>query len=82
MGRTVDMLEDTFNKICNDGSLILDEDFMMSIFSEIIEEVKPFKKYLKFTFNVKESNPIGSRAEDKKVKPYHVEPNGIVLHVM
>jgi hypothetical protein len=34
MGRTVDMLEDTFNKICNDGSLILDEVFMINIFSE------------------------------------------------
>ncbi len=43
MGCTVDMLEDVFNKICNDGSLILDDDFMMNIFSEIIVEVKPFE---------------------------------------
>jgi hypothetical protein len=70
MGSTVDMLEHKFNKICNNGSLILDEDFMMNIFSEIIEEVKPFKKYLKFMFNEKVSNPIRSKAKDEKVKPY------------
>ncbi len=37
MGCTVDMLEDMFNKLCNNGSSILDEDFMMNIYSEIIE---------------------------------------------
>ena len=35
MGRTLDMLEDAFVKISSDGVLLLDEDFVMNIFSDI-----------------------------------------------
>ena len=34
MGRTLDMLEDAFVKIFSDGALLLDEDFVMNIFSD------------------------------------------------
>jgi hypothetical protein len=37
MGHTVDMLEVAFTKISEDSLLILDKDFMMNIFSDIID---------------------------------------------
>ena len=47
MGRTVDMLlEEAFIKISSDGALLLDEDFIVNIFSDIVDEVEPFEKYL------------------------------------
>ncbi len=61
MGRTVDMLEDAFIKISSNGLLILDEDFMMNIFSNIVGEVEPFEKYLQFMFNKKASNSVETR---------------------
>ena len=71
MGRTLDMLEDAFIKISSDGALLLDEDFVMNIFSEIVEEVEPVDKYLNFMFNEKSSNPVGTRDRDHKVQPYY-----------
>ncbi len=43
--------EDAFTKISSNGLLILDEDFMMTIFYNIVDEVEPFEKYLHFIFN-------------------------------
>jgi hypothetical protein len=72
MGRTLDMLEDAFIKISSDGALLLDEDFVMNIFSDIVEEVEPFDKYLNFMFNEKSSNPVGTWNRENKVKPYQL----------
>jgi hypothetical protein len=72
MGCTVDMLEDAFTKISVSGLLILDEDFMMTICSDISDEVEPFEKYLHYMFNEKASNPVGTRAKEDEVKPYHL----------
>jgi hypothetical protein len=72
MGRTVDMLEEAFIKISSDGALLLDKDFMMNIFSDIVDEVEPFDKYLNFMFNKKSSNPVGTRDSDHKVQPYQL----------
>ncbi len=32
MGRTVDLMEEAFEKITNDGEMMLDKEFMMNIF--------------------------------------------------
>ena len=72
MGRTLDMLEDAFIKISSDGTLLLDEDFVMNIFSDIVDEVEPFDKYLHFMFNEKSSNPVGTSDRDHKVQPYQL----------
>jgi len=66
MGCTLDMLEDAFIKISCDGTLLLDEDFVMNIFSDIVDEVEPFDKYLNFMFNEKSSNLWGQRIETIK----------------
>jgi hypothetical protein len=42
MGCTLDMLEDAFIKISSDGTLLLEKDFVMNIFSDIVDEVEPF----------------------------------------
>jgi hypothetical protein len=59
-------------KISCNGLLILDEDFMMTIFSDIVDEVEPFEKYLHFMFKEKASNPVETRAKEDKVKPYQL----------
>ena len=69
MGCTVEILEDAFTKISVSGLLVLDEDFTMTIFSDISDEVEPFEKYLHYMFNEKASNPVGTRAKEDKVKP-------------
>ncbi len=66
------MLEDAFIKISSDDALIIDKDFVMNIFSDIVEEVEPFDKYLNFMFNKKSSNPVGTRNRDHKVQPYQL----------
>jgi hypothetical protein len=54
--------EDAFTKISSNGLLILDEDFMMTIFSDIVDVVETFENYLHFMFKEKTSNPAGTRA--------------------
>jgi hypothetical protein len=64
--------EDAFTKISSNGSLILDEDLILTIFSDIVDEVEPFEKYLYFMFKEKASNPVGTRAKENKVQPYQL----------
>ena len=42
MGRTVDLMEEAFEKIANDGEMMLDKEFMMNIFEPIVDQVEPF----------------------------------------
>lgn len=70
MGWTVDLMEAAFEEIAKDGSKLLDEDFMMNIFKEIIDKVALFRDYLQFMFEEKQSSPVGSRWEEDKVLPF------------
>ena len=70
MGRTVDLMEEAFEKIANDGELILDEEFMMNIFEPIVDQVEPFAEYLEFIFENKEGNALGSRDKADKWFPF------------
>jgi hypothetical protein len=42
MGRTVDLMEEAFEKIENDEEMMLDEEFMMNIFEPIVDQVEQF----------------------------------------
>ncbi len=42
MGRRVDLMEEAFEKIANDGEMMLDKEFMMNIFEPIVDQVEPF----------------------------------------
>ncbi len=46
MGRTIDLMEDAFEKIAIDGERMLDEQFMMNIFEQIVNQVEPFAQSL------------------------------------
>ena len=71
MGKALDLMETTFKSIVDDPKLILDEDFMMSIFSEISETVDPFQEYLTYMFEEKLSPTISkSTSIDDKVLPW------------
>jgi hypothetical protein len=60
MGQKVDLIEDAFGKIACDGEMLLNEDFMMSIFQPIINQVKPFAEILEFIFEKKVAHALGS----------------------
>ena len=66
MGRTVDLMEEAFEKIANDGEMMLVEEFMMNIFEPIVDQVEPFAEYLEFIFENKEGHALGSREKADK----------------
>jgi hypothetical protein len=35
MGRTIDLMEEAFEKIANDGEMMVDEEFMMNILNQL-----------------------------------------------
>ncbi len=63
MGRAVTLLHDTFVDVQGDGSLLLEENFIMNIFSPLYKEIPPLKQYLDYHFEEKEGNVIGSNKE-------------------
>jgi hypothetical protein len=66
MGRTIDLMEEAFEKIANDGQMMLDNEFMMNIFEPIVDQVEPFAEYLEFIFENKEGHVLGSREKADK----------------
>ncbi len=66
MGQTVDLMGEAFEKIANDGEMMLDEEFMMNIFEPIVDQVEPFAEYLEFIFENKEGHALGSREKADK----------------
>ncbi len=64
MGRAITLLHDAFVEVQHDGSLMLDEGFIMNIFSSLYDELPPLKQYLDYHLEEKERNVIGSRKED------------------
>jgi hypothetical protein len=67
MGRAITLLHDAFVEVQRDGSLMLDEGFIMNIFSSLYDELPPLKQYLDYHLEEKEGNVIGSRKEDDHV---------------
>ena len=63
MGRAITLLNDAFVEIQSDGSLLLEQEFIMNIFSLLYEEIPPLKEYLDYHFEEKEGNVIGSNME-------------------
>jgi hypothetical protein len=60
MGRAVDLMYNAFAEVESDGELMLDEDFIMNIFSPLYAELPELKEYLTYYFEENESNVIGS----------------------
>ncbi len=67
MGRAIALLHDAFVEIQGDGSLLLEEEFVMHIFASLYDKLLPFKEYLDYHFEEKEGNVIGSLKEEAGV---------------
>jgi len=50
IGRAIALLHDAFVEIQGDGSLLLEEEFVMHIFASLCDELPPFKEYLDYHF--------------------------------
>ena len=50
MGRAIDTLEKKMEQIMEKTELLLNEAFMMGIFSKYQQELLPFKEYIDLTF--------------------------------
>ena len=67
MGKALTLLHDAFVDVQGDGALLLDDIFIMNIFSPLYEEIPPLKEYLDYHFEEKEGNVIGSCKEHERV---------------
>ena len=67
MGKVVDLLHDAMLKVQSDGSLLLDHDFIMNIFSSLRDELPEFDRYLDYYFEEKEGSVVGSQNKDDHV---------------
>jgi hypothetical protein len=69
MGRAVQLLYNAFQSIQDDGSLLLDHDYIMNIFSPLYVDIPPFQEYLDYYLREKEGNVVGSGAAEDRVLP-------------
>jgi len=49
----LELMDEAFSKIMVNEELFLDDDFVMSIFTPILDKIKPFKNYLLYMFEEK-----------------------------
>lgn len=68
MGRVIDLLEPALEEIKMNGKKFLDEDFMMGIFSELLNTIPPFREYWDFIFEEKQTATVGSTTD--KMLPF------------
>jgi hypothetical protein len=59
MGTAIDILERAMESAAADGTLMLDEDFMMGIFKAFEEKLPPFKNYLSYMYDEKKMAMAG-----------------------
>ncbi len=60
---------------------MMNEDYMMDIFSSIAIKVDPFAEYLEFMFTEKQSKPVaGCKSEDEKFCPMVSYVLNYVIH--
>ena len=70
MGWTVNLMEEAFEKIANDGEMMLDEEFMMHIFEPIVNQVEPFAQYLEYAFEKKEAHELCTQNKHDRWLPF------------
>ena len=72
MGTMLVLMEAHVEVIADDGTLMVNEDYMMDMFLTIADMVNPFNIYLQFMFTGKLSKPVGvCKSVDNKVLLYH-----------
>ena len=58
-----DMVYIAFKSIAADGEKMLDEDFMMNLFSPLYTKLPELQQFLKWYFEEKESYPVGMKSD-------------------
>ena len=69
MPKAVDLMDKDFAKITKDRNLMLDDDFMMNIFDPLAKKINPFKEYLTYMFEERQTCPVVLQSEEYKVYP-------------
>ena len=67
MYRANDCLYNALVEIQADGALMIDEDYMMNIFSSLYEDLPELEQYLNYYFEEKELNVVGSKDKASRV---------------
>ena len=62
-----DMVYDAFALIKEDGEKLLEEDFMMNIFSPLFKKLPEFEAYLTWYSEEKASYPVGITNDEEKI---------------
>ena len=62
-----DLVYDAFALIEEDGERMLDEDFMMGLFSSLYEQLPEFEEYLTWYFEEKASYPVGITNDEERI---------------
>ena len=70
MPEALDLIDSALGKVMEDGTKLLDEDFMMGMLTPICNKVPPLQDYLDYMFERKTSYVIGSRKEEDQVLPW------------
>ena len=70
MPKAVDLIYKAFAEITKEGNEMLYDDFMMNIFEPLAKKIKPFKEYLTYMFEERQSCPVWSQAEADKLYQY------------
>ena len=79
MSVTIDLMDDAWSSIANDGSKMFDDDYMFGIFQPIIEKISPFEQYMKDMFEERTSYVVGGKTDIKKVL-VTIFPEGVTSH--
>jgi hypothetical protein len=66
MSRVINIIYDFAKDLLADGSKLLDDDFMLNLFSPLYEELPEFKQYMTYYMEEKECNIMGSSAKESK----------------
>jgi hypothetical protein len=67
MGRAIDLLHVAFIKVREEPQLILDYEFIMTIFEPLYEQLPEFSDYMDYYKEEKEGNVIGSTKTSDRV---------------
>ena len=78
IGQCIDMLENALEQIVDDGSYILDEDFIMGIFTTLHKQLPPFLAY--FTHMFENKKMIVTADKHKNVVHSEQLRNDLFLH--
>ena len=70
MPKAVDLMDKASDEITKDRNLMLDDKFIMKSFEPLAKKINPFKEYLTYMFEERQSCTVGPKSEEDKVYPY------------